>query len=102
MKNLTLKSIRNAFKNQTGTVNYCINCVYVAADNCAELKAILPKTKKEAQAQATEIYNFGKCGEEKTINRVVKGCKTQITYTIKPSTDMVLRYFVAKYNKKNQ
>lgn len=98
--NISLKLVRNEFKNQSGSINYCLGCIYTAieqgGENAKALKAILPKTKKQAYEHAAEIAAFGKVGQIKTINKVVKGCKTEISYKIKPSVDMVLRYFVAK------
>jgi hypothetical protein len=96
--NVTLQDVRKEFKAQSGSINYCLGCIYAAIEqgghDAKALRVIMPKTKKQAYEHAAEIATFGKVGEIKTINKVVKGCKTEISYKIKPSVDMVLRYFV--------
>lgn len=94
--NVSLKNVRNEFKNVTGTVSHCISVIYSEYENLSktELKKILPNSKKAAMEDASAIYEWGKVGQERTIN-MKNGVRIS---TIKPSVDMVLRYYVAKAN----
>lgn len=94
--NVSLKNVRNEFKSVTGTVSHCISVVYSEYENLkgTELCRILPKSKKAAMEDASAIYEWGKVGQEKTI-KMKNGVRI---CTIKPSVDMVLRYYVAKAN----
>lgn len=94
--NVSLKNVRSEFKSVTGTVSHCISVIYSELDNLGgtELKKILPNSKKAAMEDATSIYEWGKVGQERTI-KMKNGVRIS---TIKPSVDMVLRYYVAKAN----
>lgn len=105
MKKVNLKNVRNEFKNQSGSINFCLKVIYSAIEQAKEdnreiieLKKVMPKNKKEAYEFANDIAKFGKVGEKKTIHRVIKACETDVTYTIKPSVDIILKYFVKRAN----
>lgn len=104
-KKVNIKDVRKDFKAQTGSLNYCLKIIYSAIEEAKEndrqvenLKKIMPKSKKEAYGFANDIAQFGKVGQTKTIHRVIKASETDITYTIKPSVDMILKYFTKKAN----
>lgn len=97
---VSIKEVRNEFKEVKGSMFYCIKSIYAAftgADGKCKLPTnlakIMPK-KKQALEEAQAILDWGKVGEQKTIKRKEK----IIISTIKASSDMVLRYYVAKYN----
>lgn len=103
---VSIKSVRNEFKEVRGSMFACIKYIYAAFTDAngktkfpAELAKIMP-AKKTALAEANEIMKWGDVGGTKTIKRTNKetGCITEVNYTIKASCDMVLRYYVAKYN----
>ena len=105
MKKASLKNVRSEFKNQSGSINFCLKVIYSAIEQAKEdnkeikeLKKVMPKSKNEAYKLASEIASFGRVGQTKTIHRVIKACETDITYTIKPSVDMILKYFTKKAN----
>lgn len=101
-KEFSIKVARKEFKSVTGTISHCISVIYSEYDKLegTTLHKVLPKTKKEAMEFASSIYTWGKVGEERIIKRTIQatGCTTEIHTTVKPSVDMVLRYFVAKAN----
>lgn len=104
-KRVLIKNVRNDFKAQTGSINYCLKTIYAAIEQAKEddkqaenLKKIMPKSKAEAYKFAEDIAKFGKVGQAKTIHRVIKASETDITFTIKPSVDMILKYFTKKAN----
>lgn len=103
-QNVTLASVRKEFKTINGrSVNSVLSVIYaLIAENKEEnkvtislLNKILPSSKKKAKEYINDIILFGHVGEMRTIER--KDGK-KYTYEILPSVDMVLRYFVAKYN----
>jgi hypothetical protein len=100
--NVTLKEVRNEFAEVKGSMFFCIKAIYAAftdADGKCKLPTNLAKimpTKKQAQAEAQSILDWGKVGQQREIKRK----NTVIYSTIKASSDMVLRYYVAKYNGK--
>lgn len=100
--NVSLKSVRNEFKLVTGSVSFCIKTIYGAiADEKigSNLAKVLPKSRKVALEECTNIYNWGRVGQTRVTKRTNKdGLQTEVQNTIKASVDMVLRYFVAKYN----
>jgi hypothetical protein len=56
----------------------------------------LPQSKTQAKKYIADIEKYGNVGEK----RIVKTKEGEPKeYTIRPSVDMVLRYFVAEYNK---
>lgn len=108
MKTITLKAIRNEYKNINGkSINNVISGIYTlmneAKENgieCRELRAIMPKSAKEAKAYASEIremYNIGALKYSNLLNK--EGVLIGLRYhVIKPSADMVLRFFLNRYN----
>lgn len=53
-KKVTLQSVRNEFRNQTGSINYCLKVIYSAIEQAKEddkqaesLKKIMPSSKKK-------------------------------------------------------
>lgn len=107
MKTVSLKSVRESFKSvNNGSMFSVIKQMYALFTNeqgkvslPAELAKIMPASKKQALQEAEQIMKFGKVGETRIIKRTDKnGCVTEIHSTIKPSADMVLRYYVAKAN----
>lgn len=108
MKKVSLKSVRESFKSvNNGSMFSVIKAMYaVLTDENGkvslpkELKGVLPANKKQALNDAQSIIEWGKVGEERIIKRTnkVTNCVTEIHATIKPSADMVLRYYVAKAN----
>lgn len=113
MKTLVkFSDVRNEFKQvKAQTICGCISTIYAlfqefkdnqknldkeAQTELNTLKKVLPATKAKAKEHCKQIAEFGKVGETKTITR-----KDGTTYerVIKPSCDMILRYFVQEYNK---
>ena len=104
-KQVTLKSVRKEFKNQTGSINYCLKVIYAAIDEAKEndrqaenLKKIMPASKNKAYEYAKKIAEFGKIGEKYTVTRETKAQKTTYEITRKPSVDMILKYFTKLAN----
>lgn len=104
-KKVTLNNVRSEFKNQSGTLSFCLKAIYAAIDNAREndaqaenLKKIMPKSKSEAYNHCERIVKFSKIGEQKTVKRTVKQCETTYTITVKPTVDAVLRYFTKVAN----
>lgn len=104
-KRVKLNDVRNDFKAQTGSLNYCMKVIYSAIEEASEndrqannLKKIMPKSKKEAYKFAEDIAKFGKVGEKYTVTREIKAQKTVYEVTRKPSVDMILKYFTKKAN----
>lgn len=104
---VSLKNVRNEFKEVKGSMFACIKYIYAAFTDAngktkfpAELAKIMPASKKAALAEANDIMKWGDVGGTKTIKRTKDGLVTEVNYTIKASCDMVLRYYVAKYNSR--
>lgn len=104
-KRVNIKEVRNDFKAQTGSLNYCLKVIYSAIEEAKEndrqaesLKKIMPKDKKTAYTFAEDIAKFGKVGEKYTVTREIKAQKTTYEITRKPSVDMILKYFTKKAN----
>lgn len=103
-KKISLLNVRSEFKSiNDRSVFNLINYIYVTIEQGKEdkvtlslLNKIMPSSKKQAKNHAAKIMEFGKVGEQKNITR--KDGKV-ISYEIKPSIDMILRYFTAEYNK---
>lgn len=97
---VSIKSVRGEFAEVKGSMFFCIKSIYAAftgADGKCKLPTnlakIMPK-KKAALEEAQAILDWGKVGQQREIKR-----KNAVIYsTIKASSDMVLRYYVAKYN----
>lgn len=100
---VSLKSVRESFKSvNNGSMFAVIKQMYALFTNeqgkvslPAELAKIMPASKKQALSEAQAILDWGKVGEQREIKRK----NTVIYSTIKASSDMVLRYYVAKYNE---
>ena len=104
-KRVNIKDVRNDFKAQTGSLNYCLKIIYSAIEEAKEndrqaesLKKIMPKSKKDAYEFANDIAKFGKVGEKYTVTREIKAQKTIYEVTRRPSVDMILKYFTKKAN----
>lgn len=102
---VSIKTVRTEFKEVKGSMFACIKYIYAAFTDAngktkfkGDLAKIMPASKKTALAEANEIMIWGKVGETKAIKRTKDGLVTEVNYTIKASCDMVLRYYVAKYN----
>lgn len=111
---ITLKSVRREFKSaNAATVGNVLSVIYALVNNYKEkqkeanlsgeqidslqyLTRILPASKTQAKKHIEAIEKFGNVGSTRTIT---KKDGTTAEYTIRPSIDMVLRYFVAEYNK---
>lgn len=65
-------------------------------NNLQYLTKILPQSKTQAKKYIANIEKYGNVGGVRIIK---KQDGTTNEYIIKPSIDMVLRYFVAEYNK---
>lgn len=103
MTKIKLQNVRNEFKNVVGTISHCISVIYSEYDNLSgDILTILPATKKQAMEQAGDIYKWGNVGAERIIKRKTPAGVTTIITTIKPSVDMVLRYYVKKYNEAHE
>lgn len=109
MKKVSLKSARESFKSiNSGSMFNVIRQMYSLFTNeqgkvslPEGLRGVLPDSKRQALSEAQAIMDWGRVGEQRVIKRKDKnGCVTEIHSTIKPSADMVLRYYVAKYNGK--
>lgn len=99
---IKLQNVRKEWKEITGTISHVINVIYSEYDNLGgDITKVLPRTKKEAGRHGKDICNAYRVGQyctryRKDENGQIIGGKP---YTIQPSVDMVLRYFVAKYNE---
>lgn len=99
---VSIKSVRNEYAEVKGSMFFCIKSIYAAftgADGKCKLPTnlakIMPK-KKQALEEAQAILDWGKVGQQREIKRK----NTVIYSTVTASSDMVLRYYVAKYNGK--
>lgn len=104
---VSIKNVRNEFKEVRGSMFACIKYIYAAFTDAngktkftGDLAKIMPASKKAALAEANDIMKWGDVGGTKTIKRTKDGLATEVNYTIKASCDMVLRYYVAKYNNR--
>lgn len=109
---ITLKSVRNEFKNvNVATIGNVLSVIYSLVneykekqkelseeqtDNLQYLTKVLPHSKTQAKKYIAEIEKFGNVGGTRIVK--TKDGETK-EYTIRPSVDMVLRFFVAEYNK---
>lgn len=109
---ISLKSVRNEFKSvNVATIGNVLSVIYSLVNeykekqnelnneeksDLANLVKVLPQSKTQAKKYIAEIEKFGNVGGTRTIKRADG---TTREYTIKPSIDMVLRFFVAEYNK---
>lgn len=98
---IKLQSVRNDWKKVTGTISHVINVIYSEYENLdGDIKKVLPPTKKDAGRYGKAICNTYRVGQYCT--RYKRNEAGDIVggkpYTIQPSVDMVLRFFVAQYN----
>ena len=104
---VSIKQVRTDFRAISKlSVNNVLSVIYAYIEENADIQAkvlreVMPTSKKQAKAHATEILRFGRIGQYKTIykrneNGEITGGKARI---IKPSVDIVLKYFTAKYNE---
>lgn len=109
---ISLKSVRNEFKSvNVATIGNVLSVIYSLVNeykerqkelseeeknNLIDLAKVLPQSKTQAKKHIEAIEKFGNVNGK----RIVKTKDGEIKeYTIRPSIDMVLRYFVAEYNK---
>lgn len=98
---ITLASVRHNWKAVTGTISHVINVIYSEYETLqGDIKKVLPETKQEAGRHGKKICLKYRVGQYRT--RYKRDAAGEIIggkpYTIQPSVDMVLRYFVALHN----
>ena len=114
MTAIKLNEVRKEFKSvNVATVGNVLSVIYSLVNEYREkqrenalnneqvnnlqyLTKILPQSKTQAKKHIEAIEKYGNIGGMRTIN---KKDGTASEYVIRPSVDMVLRYFVAEYNK---
>lgn len=114
MTAIKLNEVRKEFKSaNVATVGNVLSVIYALVNEYREkqrenalnneqvnnlqyLTKILPQSKTQAKKYIADIEKYGNVNGK----RIVKTKDGEIKeYTIRPSVDMVLRYFVAEYNK---
>lgn len=103
MTTIKINDIRSEYKEISGrSVNNVLSVIYALMEESKTdkktlyvLTKVMPASKKQAKTHANAICKFGKVGILKTITR--KDGKTY-EYEVRPTVDMVLRYFTALYN----
>lgn len=114
MTTIKLNEVRKEFKSANiATVGNVLSVIYALVNEYREkqrdnalnneqvnnlqyLTKILPQSKTQAKKYIADIEKYGNVGNVRVVK---KQDGTTSEYTIKPSIDMVLRYFVAEYNK---
>lgn len=112
MSTIKLNEVRKEFKSvNVATVGNVLSVIYSLvneykekqkelneeqANNLQYLTKILPASKTQAKKYIADIEKYGNVNGKRIVK--TKDGETK-EYTIKPSVDMVLRYFVAEYNK---
>ena len=114
MTAIKLNEVRKEFKNvNVATVGNVLSVIYSLVNEYREkqkenalnneqvnnlqyLTKILPQSKTQAKKYIADIEKYGNVGG---VRIVKKQDGTTNEYIIKPSIDMVLRFFVAEYNK---
>lgn len=114
MATIKLNDVRKEFKSvNVATVGNVLSVIYALVneyrekqrenalnneqvDNLQYLTKILPQSKTQAKKYISEIEKYGNVNGKRIVK--TKDGETK-EYTIRPSVDMVLRYFVAEYNK---
>jgi DNA-directed RNA polymerase subunit F len=112
MTAIKLNEVRKEFKSvNIATVGNVLSVIYSLvneykekqkelseeqANNLQYLTKILPQSKTQAKKHIAEIEKYGNVNGKRIVK--TKDGETK-EYTIRPSVDMVLRYFVAEYNK---
>lgn len=114
MATIKLNDVRKEFKNvNVATIGNVLSVIYSLVneyrekqkqnalnneqvDNLQYLTKVLPQSKTQAKKHIADIEKYGNIGGKRIIN---KKDGSMSEYVIRPSVDMVLRYFVAEYNK---
>lgn len=114
MTTIKLNDVRKEFKSaNVATVGNVLSVIYALVNEYKEkqrenalnneqvnnlqyLTKILPQSKTQAKKYITDIEKYGNVGGMRVVKRQDG---TTSEYIIRPSVDMVLRYFVAEYNK---
>ena len=112
MATIKLNEVRKEFKSvNVATVGNVLSVIYSLVNEYKEnqkelseeqknslqyLTKILPQSKTQAKKHIADIEKYGNVNGKRVIK--TKDGETK-EYTIRPSVDMVLRYFVAEYNK---
>lgn len=111
---ITLKSVRSEFKSvNIATIGNVLSVIYALINNYSKkqkenalnneqmnnlqyLTKILPQSKTQAKKYIADIEKYGNVGG---VRIVKKQDGTTSEYIIKPSIDMVLRFFLNMYNE---
>ena len=114
MATIKLNDVRKEFKSvNVATVGNVLSVIYALVNDYREkqrenalsneqvnnlqyLTKILPQSKTQAKKYIADIEKYGNVKGKRVVK--TKDGETK-EYTIRPSVDMVLRYFVAEYNK---
>lgn len=112
MTTIKLNDVRKEFKSvNVATVGNVLSVIYSLVNEYKEkqrelneeqanslqyLTKILPQSKTQAKKHIEDIEKYGNVNGKRVVK--TKDGETK-EYTIRPSVDMVLRYFVAEYNK---
>lgn len=114
MATIKLNEVRKEFKSvNVATVGNVLSVIYALVNEYREkqrenalnneqvnnlqyLTKILPQSKTQAKKYIANIEKYGNVNGKRVVK--TKDGETK-EYTIRPSVDMVLRYFVAEYNK---
>ena len=112
MATIKLNDVRKEFKSvNVATVGNVLSVIYSLVNEYKEkqkefreeqvinlqyLTKIMPQSKTQAKKHIAEIEKYGNVNGKRVVK--TKDGETK-EYTIRPSVDMVLRYFVAEYNK---
>ena len=114
MVTINLNNVRREFKSvNVATIGNVLSVIYALVNEYREkqrnnalnneqvdklqyLTKILPQSKTQAKKYIADIEKYGNVGGKRIVK--TKDGETK-EYTIHPSVDMVLRYFVAEYNK---
>lgn len=112
MATIKLNDVRKEFKSvNVATVGNVLSVIYALVNEYRDkqkelneeqtnklqyLTKILPQSKTQAKKYIADIEKYGNVKGKRVVK--TKDGETK-EYTIRPSVDMVLRYFVAEYNK---
>lgn len=112
MTTIKLNDVRKEFKSvNVATVGNVLSVIYSLVNEYKEkqkelseeqtnnlqyLTKIMPQSKTQAKKHIAEIEKYGNVNGKRVVKTKSGEPKE---YTIRPSVDMVLRYFVAEYNK---
>ena len=114
MATIKLNDVRKEFKSvNAATVGNVLSVIYSLVNEYREkqkenalnneqvnnlqyLTKILPQSKTQAKKHIADIEKYGNVNGKRIVKTKDGEPKE---YTIRPSVDMILRYFVAEYNK---